>query len=216
MPYTPVVCEAIRYGNRKVMKYIVEMEEEVVELIETAWKGFKRNGVMLCTADLREFFYDAFVDVLESYVDNAVFGTANADEYLEGLNTIAERSLGTDVTTLIENIEEMAARRMPIGMRLKELTEGLEPEDYIAWHDAIIETFQRFMPDDDGWQNIAKGVYGCISQISDINLADIDHIHYDFRERAFYVYIPVENSVDQEKVETLKELVEEQLAGSDA
>lgn len=72
-----------------------------------------RDGVMVCTSDVKSFFYECYLDVLENYVDGAINTNTMAGDYAEGLEVFAERIIGVDVTTLAEDIAYMNVRRLP-------------------------------------------------------------------------------------------------------
>lgn len=199
MQYTPAISELIRYGNRTMKKYAVELNDLTIATIEGFWKRMLKDGVMVCTGDVKNFFYECYLDILENYVDGAINSNTMAGDYAEGLEVFAERIIGTDVTTLVEDIAYMYERRMPIGEHLHELTKDLDPEDYGLWHSALVEAFVKAMPCEDDFQAMAAAIYGEIDDVQIIDLQIIDHIHYEFADRLMYVY--VEGDEDDEEVE---------------
>lgn len=208
MHYTPAISEMIRYGNRTMKKYAVELNELTVNIVEGFWKRMLRDGVMVCTSDVKSFFYECYLDVLENYVDGAINSNTMAGDYAEGLEVFAERLIGVDVTTLIEDIAYMQVRRMPIGEHLHELTKDLDPEDYGLWHTALVEAFVKAMPCDSDFEAMAAAIYADIDDVQIIDLQLVDHIHYEFADRLMYVY--VENEDEDDDVDTA--MTAEQLA----
>lgn len=211
MQYTPAISEMIRYGNRKMKKYAVELNDLTVATVEGFWKRMLRDGVMVCTSDVKSFFYECYLDVLENYVDNAINSNTLPGEYTEGLEVFAERIIGVDVTTLIEDIAYMQVRRLPIGEHLHELTKDLDPSDYGLWHSALVEAFVKAMPDGDDFEAMAAAIYTDIDEVGIIDLQCVDHIHYEFADRLMYVYVDgddedddVENSLTADQLKDLQ------------
>lgn len=211
MKYTPAISELIRYGNRTMKKYAVELSDLTVATVEGFWKRMLKDGIMVCTGDVKNFFYECYLDILENYVDGAINTNTMAGDYAEGLEVFAERIIGTDVTTLIEDIAYMYERRMPIGEHLHELTKDLDPEDYGLWHSALVEAFVKAMPCEDDFQAMAAAIYSEIDDVQIIDLQCVDHIHYEFADRVMYVYIDgddedeeVENSLTPEQLKALQ------------
>lgn len=196
MQYTPAVSEMIRYGNRTMKKYAVELNDLTVATVEGFWKRMLRDGVMVCTSDVKSFFYECYLDVLENYVDNAINSNTLPGEYTEGLEVFAERIIGVDVTTLIEDIAYMQVRRLPIGEHLHELTKDLDPNDYGLWHSALVEAFVKAMPDGDDFEAMAAAIYSDIDDVQIVDLQLVDHIHYEFADRLMYVYVDSDEDDD--------------------
>ena len=196
MQYTPAISELIRYGNRTMKKYAVELNDLTVAVVEGFWKQMLRNGVMGCSSDVKSFFYECYLDVLENYVDGAINSNTMAGDYAEGLEVFAERIIGTDMTSLIEDIAFMKVRRLPIGEHLHELTKDLDPEDYGLWHSALVEAFVKAMPCEDDFQSMAAAIYSDIDDVKIIDLQLIDHIHYEFADRLMYVYVDNDDDGD--------------------
>ncbi len=196
MQYTPAISEMIRYGNRTMKKYAVELNDLTVATVEGFWKRMLRDGVMVCTSDVKSFFYECYLDVLENYVDNAINSNTLPGEYTEGLEVFAERIIGVDVTTLIEDIAYMQARRLPIGEHLHELTKDLDPSDYGLWHSALVEAFVKAMPDGDDFEAMAAAIYSDIDDVQIVDLQLVDHIHYEFADRLMYVYVDSDEDDD--------------------
>ena len=196
MQYTPAISEMIRYGNRTMKKYAVELNDLTVAVVEGFWKQMLRNGVMGCSSDVKSFFYECYLDVLENYVDGAINSNTMAGDYAEGLEVFAERIIGTDMTSLIEDIAFMKVRRLPIGENLHELTKDLDPEDYGLWHSALVEAFVKAMPCEDDFQSMAAAIYSDIDDVKIIDLQLIDHIHYEFADRLMYVYVDNDDDGD--------------------
>ena len=89
MQYTPAISEMIRYGNRTMKKYAVELNDLTVATVEGFWKRMLRDGVMVCTSDVKSFFYECYLDVLENYVDGAIVLVLVAGGYAGGLGGCA-------------------------------------------------------------------------------------------------------------------------------
>lgn len=211
MQYTPAISEMIRYGNRTMKKYAVELNDLTVATVEGFWKRMLRDGVMVCTSDVKSFFYECYLDVLENYVDGAINTNTMAGDYAEGLEVFAERIIGVDVTTLAEDITYMNVRRLPIGEHLHELTKDLDHDDYGLWHSALVEAFVKAMPCEDDFEAMAAAIYSDIDDVGIIDLQCVDHIHYEFADRLMYVYVDsdeddeeVENSLTPEQLKDLQ------------
>lgn len=197
MQYTPAISEMIRYGNRTMKKYAVELNDLTVATVEGFWKRMLRDGVMVCTSDVKSFFYECYLDVLENYVDGAINTNTMAGDYAEGLEVFAERIIGVDVTTLAEDIAHMNVRRLPIGVHLHELTKDLDHDDYGLWHSALVEAFVKAMPCEDDFEAMAAAIYTDIDEVGIIDLQCVDHIHYEFADRLMYVYVDGDDEDDE-------------------